>query len=205
MGDYLPQYATTDEASAWLTEETGERWSLARLLECELMPWIKLDYSPDAPQEIFGGRLEGYLAPMVFSGDTQMLAVDKTNVIMTMTKTHDGKLIQITPGLPFDVSELRFKRDDLERLAGKQTTVTGAKVEAVQGMDWVTQAQAIAKAFLSTHWEKNLFPSQKDVCKHVEKITREQKIFGTHGKPLEASYILRNAIQGPWWKKNYKS
>lgn len=68
--------------------------------------------------------------------------------------------------------------------------------------DWVAHAVDFAKKYIDRHKEQGLFPSQANVCDHVECKLRENSIFGSHGKPLSASYILRNAIQGDWWKQN---
>lgn len=57
--NYLPKHATVPEACEWLATETGEPWTLARLLEHSLMPWVWIDYEPRFP-EIFGDRLEGF-------------------------------------------------------------------------------------------------------------------------------------------------
>ena len=67
---------------------------------------------------------------------------------------------------------------------------------------WIVKAQDIAKEYISRHKAQALFPSQADVCGHVENSLRENRTFGSHGKPLSASYIGRNAIQGEWWKQN---
>lgn len=67
---------------------------------------------------------------------------------------------------------------------------------------WVQRAQQIALAFIAKHREDDLFPSQNDVCDHVAELLRTEKVYGHQGKPMEASYIKRNAIQGAWWKAN---
>lgn len=133
--DYLPKHATTAQACEWLQAQTGESWTLARLLETGLMPWFWLDYKPGYPA-IFGNRVEGYLAPMVFTGDTQRLEADGADAVVTMTRTHDGQLIKIEPGIRVPNSELRFKRDDVQALskalqatAPAQNTATPAPAE----------------------------------------------------------------------------
>lgn len=100
---------------------------LPRLLECGLMPWFWLDYSPEAPAEIFGGRTEGYFAPMIFTGDTHRLEMDGASVIVTMSYTYDEKLVTMNPGMRMPLSELRFRREDLEKLAGECKTDSTAE------------------------------------------------------------------------------
>jgi hypothetical protein len=67
---------------------------------------------------------------------------------------------------------------------------------------WLVEALEIAKLYIDRHREQDLFPSQSDVCGHVARKLRENRIFGSHSKPLSAAYIGRNAIQGEWWKQN---
>lgn len=75
-----------------------------------------------------------------------------------------------------------------------------APVEQSEG--WKIQAKFIALEYLARHIEKDLHPSQRDVCGHVEGELRKRQIFGSHHKPLSAAYILRNAISGAWWQAN---
>jgi hypothetical protein len=117
--DYLPKLATAAQACKWLQKENGGSWTLSRLLESGLMPWFWLDYTAGRPA-IFGNRLEGYLAPMVFAGDIQRLEVDGAEALITMTHAHDGQIIKIEPGIKAPISELRFKRDDVQRLGSGQ-------------------------------------------------------------------------------------
>lgn len=67
---------------------------------------------------------------------------------------------------------------------------------------WVEQVRAIALEYITKHKANDLFPSQQDVCGHIETVARAKKIYGPQGKPISQSYIQRNAIQGNWWKKN---
>jgi hypothetical protein len=116
MTEYLPIHATIEQSCAYLRARTGETWALSRLLEYGLTPWLWLDYQPGWP-DIFGDRLEGYLAPMCFAGDTQRLATDGSDALVTITKTHDGKLLRVDPGMHAPLTDIRFKRKDIERLA----------------------------------------------------------------------------------------
>lgn len=74
--------------------------------------------------------------------------------------------------------------------------------EPVASANWIAKARDFAKTYIDRHKEQDLFPSQADVCKKIEAHLRENKIFGSQGKPLSSSYVMRNAIQGPWWKQN---
>jgi hypothetical protein len=67
---------------------------------------------------------------------------------------------------------------------------------------WIDAARSIAIEYIERHRKNDLFPSQPDVCGHVAKIMRGQKMRGPQGKPLSAAYIQRNAIQGEWWQAN---
>lgn len=68
--------------------------------------------------------------------------------------------------------------------------------------DWIAKARELAKEYIDRHKKQNLFPSQADVCGHVETMMRDARIYGVHGKPVSAQYIGRNAIQGEWWRQN---
>lgn len=68
--------------------------------------------------------------------------------------------------------------------------------------EWVTRAREVAEEYIARHKRSNLYPSLKDVCAHVEEQLRIKRSFGTHGRPLSATYIGRNALQGEWWKAN---
>lgn len=153
MKNYLPKNATVPEACEWLATETGEPWTLARLLEHSLMPWVWLDYAPGWP-DIFGDRTEGYLAPMIFAGDTARLATVGTDALITMTRVPGDKLIRVTPGLRASIDELRFRRDDITRLAGKHSKPEDApatKVEAVKGIT----KQLVINAFEGMHFDRD--------------------------------------------------
>ena len=113
---YLPAVATPVEACDWLTARTSERWTIGRLLDAGLMPWFWLGWTPDAPPEVFNGHTEGYLAPVIFAGDGVRIRADRT-VCITMTRTCDGDLFRIEPGMVGAVDDLRFKRADIESLA----------------------------------------------------------------------------------------
>lgn len=114
-----------------------------------------------------------------------------------------------------DTSEIIDPIVDMDKIAAQiiqysETNLTPATMLPVltqqpapaTSADWIAKAQEFAKILIDRHKKEDLFPSQQDVCIKIEKQLRESKIFGSHGKPLSASYILRNAIQGDWWKQN---
>lgn len=123
--DYLPEYASIEQSCDWLQARTNKAWSPSRLLECGLMPWFWLDYSPAYP-DIFAGRVEGYMAPMIFTGDLHRLAVAGSDVLINMTRTIAGELIKIEPGLRAPLTEIRFKREDVARLVEGEFGKVGA-------------------------------------------------------------------------------
>lgn len=116
MTDYIPKLATIEQSCEWLRARLGGVWILPRLLECHLKPYFWIDYKPGHPQ-IFGGKVEGYLTWMVFASDVYRLEVDGTNALVNMFTAHDGTLVKIEPGWTVPLSELRFKREALERVA----------------------------------------------------------------------------------------
>ena len=115
----LPFRATTDEACAWLSQQTGSPWTLARLLEHGLTPYVWLDYDAAHP-ELFGDPNGGYAAPIFFEGDIARLAAGSEDVLMTMTKDVYRIVVRLPePGFRRPLTSLRFTKKDLERLAGK--------------------------------------------------------------------------------------
>ena len=114
--DYLPKDATIEEACNWLQAKTGQTWVLARLLECHLRPHFWLDYKPGYPA-IYGDRIEGYQTRMIFQGDLCRLESDRGDALVNMFTAHDGTLVKVQPGLRVPLSELKFKRESVERVA----------------------------------------------------------------------------------------
>ena len=113
---YLPKDASIEQACKWLEVQTGETWGLSRLIECHLRPYFWLDFTPGYPA-IFGERIEGYQTRMMFHGDLCRLESDGADALVNMFSAHDGSLIKAEPALRVPLSELRFKRTHLERLA----------------------------------------------------------------------------------------
>ena len=114
--DYLPKDATIEEACNWLQAKTGQTWVLARLLECHLRPHFWLDYKPGYPA-IYGDRIEGYQTRMMFQGDLCRLESDRGDALVNMFTAHDGTLVKVQPALRVPLSELKFKRESVERVA----------------------------------------------------------------------------------------
>lgn len=115
----LPFRATTEQACAWLESHTKTPWTLARLIENGLIPYVWLDYDADYP-ELFGDANGGYPAPIFFEGDTQRLAAGSEDVLITTTKDVYRIVAQLKPpGFRRALHELRFLKKDLERLVKK--------------------------------------------------------------------------------------
>jgi hypothetical protein len=115
----LPFRATTEQACAWLAQQTGTPWTLARLIESELTPYVWLDYDARYP-ELFGDANGGYAAPIFFEGDTRRLAAGSEDVLITMTKDAYKIVARLEPpGFRRELHELRFLKKDVERLAGQ--------------------------------------------------------------------------------------
>lgn len=154
MKNYLPKYATVPEACEWLATETGEPWTLARLLENSLMPWVWLDYEPRFP-EIFGDRLEGFSTPMLFHGDVVRLAAGGDGALLTWIQAPNGRPpIRLMPGYHTGMDDLRLLRDDITRLADKHSKpedTPATKVEAVKGIT----KQLVINAFEGMHFDRD--------------------------------------------------
>ena len=115
----LPFRASTAQACDWLAAQTGTPWTLARLLEAGLTPYVWLDYDAAHP-ELFGDANGGYAAPIFFEGDIARLAGGSEDVLITITK--DVYRLPATlpaPGFRRALHELRFLKKEVERLPAK--------------------------------------------------------------------------------------
>ena len=115
----LPFRATREQARGWLGQQTGTPWTLARMLEHGLTPYVWLDYDADYPA-LFGDANGGYAAPIFFEHDTQRLAAGSEDVLITITKDAYKIVTQLPPpGFRRALHELRFLKKDLEQLVKK--------------------------------------------------------------------------------------
>ncbi|WP_211455418.1 hypothetical protein [Collimonas antrihumi] len=115
----LPFRATTAQACHWLAQQTGNSWTLARMIESGLTPYVWLDYDAGYP-DLFGDANGGYAAPIFFESDTKRLAAGSEDVLITITKDVYKIVTQLKPpGFRRSLDELRFLKKDLERLASK--------------------------------------------------------------------------------------
>lgn len=129
----LPFRATTAQACHWLAQQTGTPWTLARMIESGLTPYVWLDYDADYPA-LFGDANGGYAAPIFFEDDTQRLAAGSEDVHITITKDVYRIVTQLKPpGFRRALHELRFLKKDLERLTKqlKREAETKAKPEPI--------------------------------------------------------------------------
>jgi hypothetical protein len=144
----LPFRATAAEACAWLAQQTGSPWTLARLLEHALTPYVWLDYDPANP-ELFGDANGGYAAPIFFEGDIARLASGCEDVLITMTKDVYKMPVRLPePGFRRPLDQLRFQKKDLERLAGKLKHDAAAPpkqpASATETQAGISKAQVVA-------------------------------------------------------------
>jgi hypothetical protein len=146
----LPFRATTAEACDWLAQQTATPWTLARMLENGLTPYVWLDYDADYP-ELFGDANGGYAAPIFFEGDTRRLAAGSEDVLITMTKDAYRIVAQLKPpGLRRALHELRFLKKDLERLASKlkrEAEPQPVKIEAARESQAGINKEQVLMAF----------------------------------------------------------
>ena len=54
---------------------------------------------------------------MIFQGDLCRLESDRGDALVNMFTAHDGTLVKVEPGLRVPLSELKFKRECVERVA----------------------------------------------------------------------------------------
>ncbi|MQR00753.1 hypothetical protein [Glaciimonas soli] len=128
----LPFRATTEQACDWLAQQTGTQWTLARMIESGLTPYVWLDYDADYPA-LFGDANGGYPAPIFFEGDTQRLAAGSEDVLITITKDVYKIVTKLKPpGFRRSLHELRFLKKDLERLVSKLKREAEPKVANIE-------------------------------------------------------------------------
>lgn len=204
---YIPALAPVEDACKWLTEQTGEPWPLARILEHGVMPWFWVDDATGdsaIASEVFGGRQEGYLAPVNFAGDLQRLAADGAEARVTITKTADGRIMRVTPALRVPLDSLRFKREDLQRVAAKFSAVPAAPTQADDaragaestGDDWHKHAREEGEKIVERDRARDHFPNTRDVAEEIARTWRAQGRVGPSGTPLSAATIKRHALKG---------
>lgn len=145
--DNLPTNVSIAAACDWLRTKTGKSWTLPNLIEQNLQVFFWLDYSPAHP-ELHGDRTEGYMARMAFQGDLSRLAADPDDALVAMFYDHDNRLIRLQPGLHVKLSELRFKRDDLQELATATTQPPAPTVLERQEARWKARWQTCINAGL---------------------------------------------------------
>ena len=143
----LPFRTTTEQACDWLAQQTGTPWTLARLIENGLTPYVWLDYDAGYP-DLFGDANGGYAAPIFFEGDTERLAAGSEDVLITITKDAYKIVTRLPPpGFRRALHELRFLKKELERLAGKlkhEAEPAPAKIAAAkESQDGINREQVL--------------------------------------------------------------
>jgi len=146
----LPFRATTEQACGWLAQQTNTPWTLARLIEHGLTPYVWLDYDADYPA-LFGDANGGYAAPIFFEDDTRRLAAGSEDVLITITKDAYKIVTQLpSPGLDRALHELRFLKKDLEHLVKKLKRVAEpVKVEEARESQAGINREEVLIAFSS--------------------------------------------------------
>lgn len=145
----LPKDATIEEACEWLQAKTGQTWILPRLLECGLKPYFWLDYKPGWPA-ICGDRIEGYQTHMMFQGDICRLGSDRSDALVNWFAAHNGSLIRTQPGLRVPLHELKFKREEVERVA--EIVNNPAPAQTAPSAPVVTDGDGLAPLTTAPSW-----------------------------------------------------
>ena len=115
----LPFRATLDESLAWMAAQTGTPWTLGRLVDNAITPYVWLDYDAAYP-ELFGDANGGYAAPIFFEDDIARLVAGSSDVLITITKDAYKIVARLpAPGFTRQLHELRFLGKELERLVGR--------------------------------------------------------------------------------------
>ena len=145
----LPDRVTTEDTCLWLAAQTNSPWTLARLLEHGLTPYVWLDYS-DELADLFADGITGYAAPVVFIEDTQRLAAGSDDVLIRFTRDSDRIAIQLkAPGIRRPLADLRFFRRDLAKLAHevlhpKPVVVASPPPPATESLKGISKEEVMA-------------------------------------------------------------
>lgn len=189
----LPFRATTNEACAWLAQETGSPWTLARLLEHGLTPVVWLDYDAAYP-ELFGDANGGYAAPIFFQDDIARLVAGSEDVLITFTKDAYKLPARLPePGFRRPLDELRFPKKDLERLAGKLKHEASSAQQPAKGGGASESQFGIGKPEVLLAFAAFV---RLDLARQLDEATG---IFGDDGARVKASArkSKRNAVWNP--------
>lgn len=191
----LPFRATTAEACAWLAQQTASPWTLARLLEHALTPYVWLDYDAAYP-ELFGDANGGYAAPIFFEGDIARLAAGSEDVLITLTKDAHKMPVRLPePGFRRPLDMLRFQKKDLERLAGKlkHEALAATQTPPPQSKGVSESQSGIGKAEVMAAFGSIV---RMDLERALDEATG---IFGDDGARIKASAkkSKRNAVWHP--------
>ncbi|WP_305824460.1 hypothetical protein [Massilia brevitalea] len=204
----LPFRATIVEACAWLAAQTGTPWTLARLLEHELTPYVWLDYDPAYP-ELFGDANGGYAAPIFYAADIARLAGGSEDVLITRTKDA-YKIIAVLPepGFTRALADLRFLKRDVEKLAGRLKHAASTPGGVGEGTTAWTRESTLQEPPKQAAKESQLGITRAEVLAAFGPVVRMNLekalddaigIFGDDGARVKASVrkSKRNAVWNP--------
>ncbi|PUA16607.1 hypothetical protein [Glaciimonas sp. PCH181] len=183
----LPFRATTAQACHWLSQQTATPWTLARMIEKGLTPYVWLDYDADYPA-LFGDANGGYAAPIFFEGDTQRLAAGSEDVLITMTKDVYRIVTKLKPpGFRRALHELRFLKKDVERLASKLKREAEAEAKAAAEPE-LNKVDAIKESQAGINKEHVLIAFSSLVKIDLEQALQSGGgIFGDEGAKVKSS------------------
>lgn len=215
MTDYLPKDATIEQACNWLQAKTGESWILPRLLECHLTPYFWIDYAPGYPA-IFGNKIEGFQSRMMFHGDICRLESDGADALVNYYEAHDGSLLWSVPGHRVPLSDLRFKRDRVERVAEiinsqktapAQNTATPAPVVAASDgpetlpavPNWKMLIQTEATAHCLRLRKAGASPTKNSILDSMAQWCRDNNVMTDGSIYPSANYLRTHVLGGTHW------
>lgn len=183
--------ATVLETCTWLAGQTGTPWTLARLLEHELTPYVWLDYDAAYP-DLFGDANGGYAAPIFFKDDIARLAAGSDDVLITLTKDAYKIVARLpAPGFRRPLDALRFQKKDVQGLAASLARAAQAPPEAPPKP--TESAFGIGKAQVLEAFAPH---ARMDLDKALDGAVG---IFGDDGARVKASVrkSKRNAVWNP--------
>ena len=154
------------------------------------MPSVWFDWAPEI-RELLGDRTEGFNAPFVFSGDTNRMAVDRT-AKLTMTRLPDGRLVRFTPGRDVAIADLRFAREDIERLSA-QSTPAHQRDPATD--NWKARVQIQAAELCKRQRTQGAQPSKRSLSQDLARWCRDKGLQTGGGVNPSAEYIRQHVLR----------
>lgn len=128
---YLPMWATLTEAAEWLSATTGELWSEIRVMDTPLHPYLEIERpdnpTPEVLDVVFNGK-QSIMAFIMWRKDLDSFIFRRDGGTFQDFHRDDGFTFRSSIPIPFSMSDLRYKRADLEK--ARNAVLSGTDLHA---------------------------------------------------------------------------